>query len=272
MSEKKIPSLRQLIWSIIVGLKCHPKLSDPPVYYPLIRFGNEPQQIFITKWKDFDGGEFVNNSLTCSIFPKYTNKSLTSNTGDVKSVTIEPYELSRGLYKVTYNLIIQLHYQDIAINNFKTLKYYILDSPQGLITPHGLNFYMDDSDKFTDGQHLRRYNERIAPMVDQIKQIRQFELDVEINPAEEILRDYMDLLRVCLDEIYQIVPWSIKSAKVVGYDFPSSSWQSQETNIIFHTAYLEWQVVMYAPNSSLLKGMSPVPINSIDYQQILKSR
>jgi len=260
----KLPTLRQLIWSTLAGLSSHPRIKKPDIFYPITEEEAEPERVYIERWKTYDGWELQEPGLTCSIYPKYSNKSSTTNTPDAQTAEFTPYELGKnGSAKGVYNLIVQLHYQDVAINNVKTIPYYVVRSPEGMLTPHGVNFLTGDS--LQDKYSLREYNNKINNYVlNSYSYIEKSEIEIEINPAEEILREYLDLIRAVLDELRTILPWRIKSTRVKSYDFPTSSWSSKEENINFHLAYLEWEVTVFIPGQDELKTMNALPVEEIN--------
>jgi hypothetical protein len=262
--QRPVPTLRQLIWSVITGLASHPNIISPEIFHPIQENEDgEPEEIFIEKWRTYDGAEIQEPGLTCSVYPKFANKSFTSPTPESRSVEITPYELNRGgLSKAVYYLIVQLHYQEVAINNPKTIDYYVIDSPAGMMTPHGLNFGVSRAVK--SPRDLREFNAEVDQFLqDTAKKVTEKQIEVELNPGEEILRDYMDRIRAVLGEMGTILPWSIKSSQVTAMDFPTSSWQNQDENAAFHTAYLEWEVTLFIPGDKELKTMGTLPASKV---------
>lgn len=259
-SKRRTPSLRQLIWSTIAGISCHPKIKKPGIFNPAPNNNGEFEEIFIEKWRTFDGWELEDDRLTCSVYPKYSTKSSTTSTPSAQSATFQPYELSeKGTTLATYTLIVQLQLQDVAIGREPmTLPYYVAVSNSGdMITPHGFNFVADEDVDLSDRQKLREFNDRVDEyIINEPKRIERSNVEVEINPAEEILREYMDLMRTVLSDLRTILPWSVRSTQVTDYDFPTASWSSNEPNVYFHIAYLEWEVRVFVPTM-------PVDLNTM---------
>lgn len=273
MAKKSNPTIRQLIYSVVAGLASHPRVLNPRVFYPIFDEGEEPEEIFIDKWRCHDGLEFQEPGLTCSVFPNHSGP--TGNTiPESKSVIYEPYDLTRRQYLVTYNLVLKLSYRAPAFNQNKTIQYYVFKDPNGddFITPHGHNFYLAPGEE--DGKtprELRELNQRLnRDYIEQIKQLQEVDIEMEVSPGEEIVRDYMELMRGCIQELQTVLPWNIRSTTVTGYDFPTTSWQEQEgQNFLFHTAYLQWNMKCYPPTAEHLKTLNAVPIKSNSFKQEL---
>ena len=260
MINNIFPSFRQLIWSIIVGLSSHPRIQSPNVFFPVLigEENNEPTEIFIERWKTYDGIEVQSPNLTCAVFP-YNQSSNSSSFADTSAV-FEPYELGReGQRKAIYNFVIKLYFTGVAINNTIRVPYYIVRNNNNYSSPHGVNFFVSPDLNLKDGSELLKAHEKFHKNRSEYKSLIDKEIDIEINPAEEILREYIDILRTALDDLPFILPWKIKSSEVKAYDFPTTSWSQEDPNIFFHTAHVYWSVKLYVPSSSQLRTMIPIP-------------
>ena len=261
MKLNQFPNFRQLIWSILVGISTHPRIKEPKIYFPSISTDpQELEEIKINKWRTYDGLEVQNQDLTCSVYPLSSSKKLNTITNEPESAIFEPYELGRkGVKKATYKIIVQLYYTGIAINNSLTLPYFVLKNESGVETPHGTNFAFSKDPTLEEQTKFEKYSRLVNGYKDNINSIEVDDLEIEINVGEEVLREYMDLLRIVLDDMPIILPWKIKSTQVKGYDFPTSSWSRDDPNVYFHTAYILWEICLYAPGSEEMSTMVPIP-------------
>jgi len=203
----------------------------------VINAGAEPQKISITSYKTYDGKELIEPGLTLAVYP-------TTN-GNNYSATFTPYQMgqknSSFLYEAVYNLTVALYYQDVAIG--EQIKVNHLYSGENSIA-------IKNKDEFKS----REYLEAVTRPQDLIN-FRT--LAIEINPAEDILRDYLEVIRYVLEDIPRLLPWSIRSQQVLGYKLPTTSWSKSNENIYFHKAELEWELSSFAPATVDLAYFSP---------------
>lgn len=262
MALNVLPSFRQLIWSVIAGLSSHPKIISPNIFFPVLegQEGSDPQEIFIERWRTYEGIEVQSPDLTCSVFP-FSSSRKSSNNSTATSAVFEPYELGKGQRKATYNLVVQLYYTGVAINNRVVIPYFSVRDQNSYYTPHGTNFFVPDDINLKSRSALLDFHQQVNDNRQDLVDVINKDVLVEINPAEEILREYVDLLRGVLDEIPFILPWKIRSTEVTGYDFPTTSWSDDDPNIFYHTAYLNWSITLYVPSSGQMRTMAPLPDN-----------
>ena len=151
------------------------------------------------------------------------------------SAKLKPYTLgakSDGfLYETTYYIAVALYYQDIALNNSIPVTFHKQED----------RVILDDLDIDVEPRDLIWNSGQGVPSTNT--------LQLEINPAEDILRDYLDVLRVVLDDIPRLFPFSLRYSQVDSFDFPTTSWVQDNKNIYFHMAYLIWEVGGYLPST-----------------------
>lgn len=231
MSNRYFPTLKEIVYNTLAVIHNHPAIQNPIVKYPLPNFNNIQEPVKIERYRTYDGLELIEPGLTLSIFPRYGSalSSASSPYGGSLASEFKPYTLgakSEGsMYESTYYLTINLAYQDVALNNEKTLIYV--------------------KDKFnnvaSDREKLMSNSNDPFPI--------SKELVLEINPAEEILRDYLEVIRLILESIDYYAPWSIRSSIITGMGFPSTSWSKDNKQIYFHQAYMNWELSTYAPTN-----------------------
>jgi len=243
-------TLRQLINTTIVNIASHPLIKEPVVYYPIVTQGAEPEPVKIERYRTYDGIELIEPGLTLAVFPAYSSK--TFNTGFrsslFNSVKLKPYTMGSKntpgfLYEVTYYIAVALYYSDVSINNSITVNYLKQDN-RVVIYDKSQTFHPPDLiDKYTD--FLPEENT----------------LEIEINPAEDILRDYMDVLRIVLDDIPRLYPFSLRYTSVDTMDFPTTSWLRDNKDVYFHTSYLMWEVGGYLTTELPIDNPSLLTLN-----------
>lgn len=228
-----LPTLRNIVYSTIAAIASHPIIKNPPVYYPVTTRTKTEKQIKVNRFRAYDGIELIEPGLTISVFPAHAEKS------DGGAVQFKPYTLgaqnTEFLYQATYRLIISLAYQEVAIGEKTRVNYYQNHYYFPTEQPHGEQVVTEEYK-----QYLRQKDNR---------PLDKGSVVVEINPGEDILRDYLDIMKIVLDDIRHLPPWNIRSAQIVSYTFPTTSWLKQNTDVYFHTAYITWELVSFPPGS-----------------------
>lgn len=270
MALNVFPSFRQLIWSVVAGLSSHPRVLNPGIFFPVLEGESisDPEEILIERWRTYEGIEVQSPNLTCSVFP-FSSSRKSSSGGGLTSASFEPYELGKGQRKATYNLVVQLYYTGVSINNRIVIPYFVLkqnDNKHNYYSPHGANFFAPENVNLKSRKELIDFHKEINYNKHNLTNVKSREVLVEINPAEEILREYVDLIRSVLDEMPFMLPWKIRSTEVTGYDFPTTSWSDDDPNIFYHTAYINWSITLYVPTQGQMRTMAPLPYP--DYEDV----
>lgn len=224
--QRYYPSLKDIIFTALATIRNHPNIVDPIVKSPVAdQFGNFPT-IPIVKYRNFDGIELPEGGLTLSIFPRYSPGDHPYG-GD--AATFNPVTLgNKGLgamYEVTYHLVVSLAYQDVALGNITQLSY---------VRSNNKDYY-SSADKKKVQESTGDF-----PIIEE-------SFEIEINTAEDILRDYIEVIRFILESIERYVPWALRGNSVTSIGFPSSSWERDNPQIFFHKAYLQWDITTYSP-------------------------
>ncbi|EKQ70396.1 hypothetical protein OsccyDRAFT_0683 [Leptolyngbyaceae cyanobacterium JSC-12] len=269
------PTPRQLVLGTIVALASHPRIQNPGIYY----IGSNTEEKIVS-WRSYGGYELEEEGLVCSVYPAYSSRTTAGSApplGKQKSIQIEPYNLgsrmdASSLEQGTYNLIVELSYRDANLGEIVKLGYDFIQSTDGippLNTPHGTNVMPHE------GTSLNLASEDLTAFQAEPQGLqRQFQtVEIKVSPAEELLREYTELLRLVLNDIPHIRPYTIRSSRVVTIDFPTSAWTRESEDLLFHTAYIHWELTLYPPGS--WKDVYFMPVTSIsataqsEQQQIL---
>lgn len=230
---------RQLCRALLNAIATHPLIKDPGIFYPAI-VGDRPLEdpIKIEKWRLFGGTELIEPGLTLSVFPfhsSYKNESASySQSTSDKSLVFGGVkgrsELGRSNYSNVggvIRLVVQLYYQEATFDApIKIKSDLVTFSDITSITPHGEQVQFKESTA-------------VKPLDDSTPYaVEENTLDVQILPGEEILRDYIPLLRHVIRDITELRPFSVRNPFIHVVDYPTSNWRRDGENLIFHTAYL----------------------------------
>lgn len=233
MSNRYFPTLKEIVYNTLTVIHNHPAVQNPIVLEPVADFNGKFNPVPIDRYRSYDGLELVEPGLTLSIFPRYSPSDAPyggSLASEFKPYTLGP-KTQGSMYEATYFLTIGLAYQDVAINNTKRLVY-VQDKYSNVAS---------DEDKLKD------YSEDKFPK-------KKF-MELEINPGEEIVRDYLEVIRLILEGIDYYAPWNIRSSSITGMGFPSTSWSKDSKQIYFHQAYMNWELSTYAPTTYQEPGL-----------------
>lgn len=269
--DRIIPSLGQLLKAVCASIYTHPLIKDPPIYHSITN-GEPPQQIKINRYRTYGGMELINiGELTCAVYPAYVPRN--SKTGHPtveremqKSIAYTPYELgnissrSTSLDKVKISLVVELHYHEVAIGSNPVTVDFLESNPliadvfnQADPADYGC-FYLNKNT-----YNHKEFGESIAATGALAQQfsnrpnrvITPNSFLIDINPAEDMLRDYMELLRIVLNQT-NLNPFGVKHSYVKNIDFPTSNWLENRENVYFHMAYLILEIEMYLPCTNYL--------------------
>jgi hypothetical protein len=230
----EVPTARDIIHTSLAAIQSHPLIQNPPVYYPLTIRNKKQEQIKIKTYRQYDGLELIQPGLTLSMFPSYTEGSY--------SVGLKPDAIGSKQGQASYKFRFALHYRDVALGQQTKVRYYKALNYLPTFISHGeqvaLDVYKEDVQEISQ------------------RPVGKDQFILEVNPGEDILRDYLALLKIILDDIPRVLPWVFRTY-VLGYTFPTSSWIKKDEDLIFHYAYLDWELVGLSPGSLRELGTSP---------------
>lgn len=235
---RRSPNMADLIHATLVGIASHPLVKSNPVTHPIVVDG-KPEAVPINRYRAYGGHAIENlqDGVTCSVYPYYQKKLVEGDSipRGYKSMEFKPYNLGRGRdnqprQEVLHRLIIELQHQETAIGESLLVPWYqVYPFQEG--SAHGLNYSLDP-------EALKEL--RQGPTGVQLEG-----LEIEINPSEEILRRWIEILRLVLDDLFPVLPFIVRSSEIKEADFPSSTWTGDGTDLYFHHAYLVWELMIY---------------------------
>ena len=266
-----IPSLNNLLKAVCASIHTHPLIKDPPIYHS-INNGEPPQQIKINRYRTYGGMELINiGELTCAVYPAYVPRNNKTGHPTVerdmqKSIVYTPYELgnisnqSSSLDKVKINIVVELHYHEVAIGGNPVTVDFLASSPLvadvfNNTDPNSYGCFYLDKNNHNHNQFSQSI-ETTDTLAQQFSNqpnriITPDSFLIDINPAEDMLRDYMELLRIVLNQT-SLNPFGVKHSYVKNIDFPTNNWLENRENVYFHMAYLILEVEMYLPCTNYL--------------------
>ena len=259
MTRRYAPTLRQLVHATLVCIASHPRIKNPGIYHPVLKDANgNPLEVKIERWLE-SGGLVLNNptpGLACAVYPAHTSRDVrrgapsSSRERILASAVYDAYTLGPkqgGLETATYRLIIELSYQEPAYTGQTAkLKYYRSHESLREVAHAYKVLFTENPELVANlasgyGEHpLQQANpDWFTPE----------ELEIEINSGEEILRDYVELMRLVLNDISLLRPLMSKPGQVTMADLFTGNPLKSGSNIYFHMAYLVWEICCHVPAS-----------------------
>jgi len=250
------PTMKQLVWGTIAFLQAHPRVRNSGIVYPIPDpVTGKPRPVNPTAWRSYGGIELLEPGLTIAVYPLFTPVSTRSGavsaSGENKSCIYKPNTLGPRddlSYRdeAVYRLVVQAFYQD-PVTLGETIRIPIdrlIDDDQLAWPQHAYNMRMREGDHYSQDPNW------VAPYTaPQDMQLVPDEVFLDISPGEEILREWMDVLRLALCDMPTMLPFAIRSTEVEFIDYPTSTWIRQSEDIFFHTAHLVWRLNLYPPAS-----------------------
>jgi hypothetical protein len=232
---------RQIILGLVGAIGLHPAIKNPPVFYPVLREGQSPQQVFVSKLRTFGGLELIDPGLTIAVYPMFSSYDSSgdnpSSSSGSQFAGYQQHTLGRPdnfsyFDRGELRFVVQIYYRDPNFNVSQSVTYgkKDIDSLSDLFNTYGESFStpIDGKDKVSDKWEFGTET-----------------LDLTISPGEEVIRDYTYLVRSVLREIGTLKPFGIKQINVEAVDYPSSSWLKNSQNIVFHTSYITLSISVY---------------------------
>ena len=254
--------------ALLMALLTHPYIKDTLVTYPDI--GKRVEPVGIKRGRLFGGPELIEAGLTLAVYPYHSGYDPVKGapTGFRTHSILYPTDAgtfggttrstkSRGFLSQV-RFVVQLYYRDANYNSPTTIK----ASYQPLEVERS-NDYFGYSYQFEDDR---------LPGFDPLQNTKEFlvnttETTVQILPGEEILTQWLDLIKYAIRDIKVLRPFmNVRNPLVLTSDYPTSTWTANEPNLVFHTAYHIVQFDVMEPELEPLVANPPIQSMNISPQ------
>lgn len=266
-ANRVIPTMRQLITGTIVGIASHPRIIKPGIFFPYSIGGQPQQEVKIERFRSFGGIELETPGLTCSVYPLHTARDSIDSTPIMspsadyaqmyRNATLGRNTDATAIDEVTTYLVVELAYQDSEFDRPIDYLYTQAESLELQLANHSYQQMLTDerlgvTEDFFD----------IPPFDKQTTSLVNRTVTISTNIGEAILSEYMDLMRLVLNDLPTLRPFSVRATQVKAIDYSTSNWLNRGQNINFHQAYLIWEVSMFVSKS--WRDIYFTPIRTID--------
>ena len=219
-----IPSDSDLIKALLINIATHPWIKNPTIKDP-----RDGSIIKVNKFKTYGGLEIQELGLTISCYIGALS------TG--KHIDVVPYNTSNDYTEaLETKLIVQVSYAD-ADFDFTQEEIYNEDINVTLLQGnrvHGSKIEVKDTESVFVYKREYKIVEKVNAVADIIA------AGIFSVPAEDIIRDYITLLRYVIRDIQILNPYKIRYPRITGVKYDTSKiFEEESKNLVFHSGYLE---------------------------------
>jgi len=225
------PTDRQVCLAVALAIQAHPLIQNPPVFNPATPVGAEPEQIFIRKFRTYAGLELPEQGLTISVYPTGGSTNESRNAIEHEHYTLGRPEPGEYLDRLKFRLTIEALLTESSFDIPVQVEYYLVPNTE---LPQGYNI-----------SHIETATQ--DPLVNSNQSVELY-----IVPAEEILRDYMTLLRMVIKDQQVFLPYGLRNPSILYTNYPSSDTisQTEGQNLLFHRAHIAVEFDIYQTNQA----------------------
>lgn len=200
-----IPSLTNLTKGLYSYIVNHPLIINPPVFDPI-----SGKRVFIDRYKLFNGIE-LNTGLTCSIYAQYQDAPTPPDPASKNvSALYMPHNLGpEGNDHAIFHMCVKFHYANVILGN-KSEDASLIKVPAEAITDPSQILLTSTASK---------------------------EVDLYINPGSDILGNYLELLRLVIEDpshkIFYHPLIEVDSIELIFTNLKAVPWDTKK-GIYFH--------------------------------------
>lgn len=237
------PTERQAVRALVNAIASHRDVKNANVYYPLVI--GEPQQVTkvpIVSFRTFGGTEYIEDGVTLAVYPP--PKSMGYGPAlSFKSNVLGNTDKSHYNVKGTLKLIVQLFYREPSFNVPSAIYSDASSLTKDIVRmlPYGrLVQYKDD--------YLREPATLLEDKLPLDRLISENTIEVTILPGEEILRDWMSVIRGVIRDLPSLQPLAVRNPNIISVEYETGNWREPDTkNLVFHTALMLIEYDLYEP-------------------------
>lgn len=240
------PTEGQLVRALLNGIATHRDVANADIYYPYITGDrNEVRKIPLSSYRTFAGTEYIEDGLTLAVYLPGVNQGL-GRAISYENTSLGNATMAEWSVRATIRLVVHLYYREPSYNVPSVIYSDISDPINDMVRflPHGRMLqYKEgwDTAKDMPGPSLAdRTVETHFP--------RANELSINILPGEEILRNWMAVLRGVIRDLVVLHPFSAKNPNILSVNYETPNWeQNNKMNLVFHSAYMVVAYDLFEP-------------------------
>jgi hypothetical protein len=230
----RVPTDKDLCVALMVAIGTHPLVQNAVVYDPTSPI-DQKTPVKITKFRLYGGKEILTDELTLSLFPaprSLAGGGASSSSGHFLSVSTQTLGPNYG-YEGSDSMVARFHLE-------LSFRSPIFDIPVELSYKAMSN--SKDSYGPTDNLLYSPTTSLYSCQYD--SWLRESSFTVTVLPAEEILRDWVSILRYVIRDIRNLRPYELRNPQISAVHYDSSGIFDQDKTeaLVFHRATIEFQI------------------------------
>jgi hypothetical protein len=242
------PTERQVVRALANAIATHRDVTNSSVYFPFIEGDrNTVRKIPLVSVRTFAGTEYIEDGLTLAVYLPSGSMGLGEAITYKDSHLGRPCDNYQYLNEAEIKLVVQLYYREPSYNAPAIIESkrssYLNEITK--ILPYGRYLQYEESapneklDALTPHEYQREPERHF---------IQEEKLKVNILPGEEILRDWMSIIRGVIRDLPELRPFAIRDPTILSVNYETPNWEGNDfSNLVFHTAYLVLTYKMYEP-------------------------
>ena len=242
------PTERQVVRALANAIATHRDVTNSNIYFPFIEGDrNTTRRVPLTAVRTFAGTEYIEDGLTMAVYLPGGEMGVGRALVYKDSHLGRPGDNLQYLNEAELKVIVQLYYREPSYNAPA-----IIDSEQSSylneitkILPHGRYVQYKESAPNDDLEAISLQDQMREP---ERHYIENPKLQVTILPGEEILRDWMSIIRGVVRDIPELRPFAVRDPSILSVNYETPNWEGNDKlNLVFHTAYMVVAYKMYEP-------------------------
>jgi hypothetical protein len=214
----------------MIAIGTHPLVQNASIFNPAAPVDQPPEPVRITKFRLYGGKELLTNELTLSLFP--APKDLGGGSG--KYIQLAPQTLGPNyadgyadsmLGRFHLELCIRLPEFDAPVE----INYQQINNALNTWSPTDNLLYGDAAPVYVQQQGLMSTTNTFS---------------VTVLPAEELLRDWISVLRYVIRDIRHLRPYEVRNLQItdVVYDSSGIFDTDKVEALVFHRATIQFEL------------------------------
>lgn len=231
-ANQRVPTDRDLMAALLVAIGTHPLVQQAEVYNPADPIDSRAP-IKISKFRLYGGKELISERLTLSLYPA-THNIGNSPGGRQAYLTSQPQGLGPGNAEGSSDTFLtkfhlQLSYRVADFDTAHSISYYALPGAKDAWAPTDELLYQP-----TKNIYSKQYQS--WPEL--------YNFDVVVLPAEEVLKEWITILRYVIRDIRSLKPYQVRNPQISGVSYDSSGIFDKESveALVFHRATIQFEL------------------------------
>lgn len=241
------PTDRQIVRALANAIATHRDVTNAKIYFPFIEGDrNVATLVPLQAVRTFAGTEYIQDGLTLAVYLPSREMGL-GRAITYKDMHLgRPVEASNNTVSAEVKVVVHLYYREPSYNAPAVINSQRSNDLNEItkLLPYGNYLQYEESLPNADLGAIG-LNQQLPPT----HYIDNQTLNINILPGEEILRDWMALLRGVVRDLPQLKPFAVRDPTIQFVEYETPNWESNNNrNLVFHAAYMLVCYSLYEPS------------------------